>query len=106
MRPATPELVASLAAQLGLESDYARKVFGVMLENLAVFEKKQAAYGPNNIGCFQEFGVLVRANDKMERLKNLHRNQTDPNEESIMDSWADLLNYAAIAIVCRRGEWK
>jgi len=94
-----------LAKQLELESEYAISVLGVMMEQLAIFERKQAAYGPHNIGEFQEYGVLVRANDKIARLKNLHKRKQDPDEEPIMDSWGDLLNYAAIAIVCRRGEW-
>lgn len=71
---------------------------------LDVFPEKQAAYGANNIAKFGEFGVLVRASDKVERLRNLLQSQRQFSE-SIEDSWRDLLGYGAIGVLCRRGEW-
>jgi hypothetical protein len=64
---------------------------------------KQKDYGSKNIMEFGEYGVLVRANDKMARLKNLLQAGKEPNNESVEDSWLDLANYAVIALMVRRG---
>jgi hypothetical protein len=69
-------------------------------------DKKQLDYGSANISDFGEYGVLVRANDKVARLKNLLTNVASPQNESIEDSWLDLSNYSIIAVLCRRGEWR
>ena len=66
-----------------------------------VLLKKQADYGYQNITDFGEYGCLVRANDKISRLKNLGK-KVAPNFESIEDSWVDLANYAIIALMLRR----
>lgn len=64
---------------------------------------KQHDYGHSNITDFGELGVLVRANDKMARLKNLLNCSSIPKNESIEDSWRDLSNYGIIALLIRRG---
>jgi hypothetical protein len=64
---------------------------------------KQEDYGSKNILDFGEYGVLVRANDKIARLKNLWNNANSPNNESIDDSWFDIAGYAIIAIMIRKG---
>lgn len=69
---------------------------------------KQRDYSPNNIalapgGAMN--GLLVRMNDKMERLKNLYYNTVDPYNESFDDSLLDLANYCVIALMVRNGEW-
>ena len=65
--------------------------------------RKQHDYGPGNILAFGEFGVLVRLNDKLERLKNLYKKGVAPANESVEDSWRDAANYAIIALMLRRG---
>ncbi len=67
---------------------------------------KQHDYGHSNILDFGEFGVLVRANDKMARLKNLLKSGIVPRNESIEDTWQDLTNYGIIALMVRRGWFK
>lgn len=90
----------------GLREPQTFELVEVLLEYAVLFDAKQRDYGPNNIGEFGEFGVLVRANDKMERLKRLLRpGAPAPSNESIEDSWMDLLGYAAIALMVRRGRW-
>lgn len=64
---------------------------------------KQKDYGPGNILSFGEFGVLVRVNDKIERLKNLFKSRKEPKNESIEDTWEDIANYAIISLMLRRG---
>ena len=74
-----------------------------------VLVSKQLDYGPGNInnapgGAMN--GILVRMNDKMERLKNLtYHSEVDPQNESIHDSLVDIANYAVIAIMVRNGSW-
>lgn len=77
----------------------------VFAEQRALMIKKQMAYGPRNIGEFGEWGVLVRASDKLERLKHLMKEDRDPEWETVEDTWRDLLNYAAIALMWRRNAW-
>jgi hypothetical protein len=64
---------------------------------------KQHDYGHGNINAFGELGVLVRASDKIERLKNLHKRRDTPSNESVDDTWMDLAGYAIIALMIRRG---
>lgn len=70
-----------------------------------LFRSKQADYGPSNIAAFGEFGVLVRANDKLERLKHLYKTGDTAQNEPYEDSWHDLAGYAIIALLVRHGRW-
>lgn len=63
---------------------------------------KQRDYGHSNITDFGEYGVLVRLNDKVCRLKNL-LGKKEPKNESIDDSWMDIANYSIIALMLRKG---
>lgn len=71
--------------------------------------QKQIDYGPYNIATAPGGplnGLLVRMHDKMERLKHLIYITNDtPKNESIEDSFIDLLNYSAIALMVLRGKW-
>ncbi len=74
-------------------------------EQRALMIRKQSDYGPGNIAGFGELGVLVRTWDKVERLKTLLTAGKAPENESVDDSWKDLMNYALIALLVRRGIW-
>ena len=74
-------------------------------ELVKLFAKKQHDYGPGNIAEFGEVGVLVRLNDKMERLKNLVLNGLEASNESIEDTLDDIASYAIIYKIVRRGKW-
>jgi hypothetical protein len=76
---------------------------GIAKEIAEVVISKQRDYGHGNILAFGEFGVLVRANDKMERMKNLQKAQGEPSNESIDDTWIDLAGYSIIALMLRKG---
>ena len=71
--------------------------------------KKQLDYGPKNIANAPGGplnGLLVRMHDKMARLNHLIYEVKDtPQNESIEDSFVDLLNYSAIALMVLRGKW-
>jgi hypothetical protein len=92
-------------AELGLVTDAAKEAFRICCENIQIMDKKQQDYGSNNISAFGEFGVLVRLNDKIERLKNLNKMPSVKNE-AIEDSYLDIANYAVIALMIRRNLWK
>ena len=65
---------------------------------------KHKDYGRGNIQAFGEYGVLVRATDKILRLQNLLKPSGDesiPFNESVEDTWRDLANYAIIALMLR-----
>jgi len=67
---------------------------------------KATAYGKDAVGRFGLYGVVVRMNDKMERLINLTTRQDVPsNDESIDDTLKDIAGYAIIALILRSGKW-
>jgi len=63
---------------------------------------KHHDYGYGNINDFGEFGLLVRVNDKVARLKNLLKKET-PKNESVKDTWTDLAGYAILALMVKDG---
>ena len=63
---------------------------------------KQHDYGHGNILKFMEQGVLVRLSDKLERLINLYQNNSSPSNESIEDSWKDIMGYGMIGLMLTR----
>lgn len=78
---------------------------------LSTLVRKQADYGPNNIARAPGGpinGLLVRMNDKLQRLINLtYNNQDDaPTNEAIRDSYEDLANYCVIALMVLDGKWE
>jgi len=69
-----------------------------------VLISKRRDYGPGNIPRHGEFGVAVRADDKLSRITNLLKTNK-PNNEAIEDSWQDLAGYAIIGRLVRQGKW-
>ena len=63
----------------------------------ALVISKQIDYGHDNINAFGEFGILVRTNDKVARLRNLHGKEgvTEPR----IDAWKDIAGYAILALM-------
>lgn len=70
--------------------------------------RKNRDYGRGNIDKFGEYGVVVRLSDKIERLINLYdkadRART-PANESLDDTWIDVIGYGVIAKMLRAGNW-
>ena len=95
----------AMFAELGLQTDMAKEAFRIVCENVRIMDTKQQDYGSGNISAFGEFGVLVRLNDKIERLKNLNKMPSVKNE-AIDDTYLDIANYAVIAMLIRRNLWK
>ena len=69
---------------------------------------KHKDYGPDNINK-SPFGpitgLLVRLYDKQARATHLTKQGTEANFESLEDTFLDMMNYAAIAILVLRKQW-
>jgi hypothetical protein len=65
--------------------------------------KKQTDYGPENINRFGQFGLVVRTHDKVARLENLLAKGINPYNESVIDTYMDIVGYSAIGIMVERG---
>ncbi len=70
--------------------------------------KKHRDYGPTNIsrapgGAIN--GLRVRMHDKTARINHLVDNGATPENESLRDSFIDLLNYSAIALMVLDNKW-
>jgi hypothetical protein len=67
---------------------------------------RQRMYGPGNIAKFGVQGVCIRATDKIERLATmLFAGGDSPTDETIEDTFGDLVNYATYGILLQRGWW-
>ena len=94
-----------------------KKFIDIQDDMLILFCKKQADYGPSNIGMGKSvldtdedvkrslLGLSVRLNDKVQRLLNLTLNDKDPNNESVEDTLIDIANYAVMSILCMKKVW-
>lgn len=68
---------------------------------------KQKDYGHGNIMRHGLQGVIVRMCDKVERIKNLESKRFgEPVNESLDDSWLDLVGYCIIAIMLLHGTFE
>jgi hypothetical protein len=67
-----------------------------------ILVRKQRDYGHNNIARFGRAGLLVRMHDKVARLENLLQWSTDPENESVVDNFIDVIGYASIGIMWER----
>jgi len=84
------------------KSTRANKFNEIANEIVDMLDSKHADYGEGNLLKFGEKGILIRVSDKVERLLNLLKNSTNPNNESVEDTWEDIAGYAIQAIRIRR----
>ena len=69
---------------------------------------KHKDYGPTNISLSPGGplnGLRVRMHDKTARINHLIDSGATPENESLRDSFIDLLNYSAIALMVLDGNW-
>lgn len=81
------------------------KAIECLVEYAELFAAKQESYGRGNIDGFGELGVLVRLNDKVERLKNLIYRGKSNDLEAVEDTWLDVIGYGLIGLMIHRGRW-
>ena len=86
-------------------------------EKYELFCKKQMDYGPSNIAMgtglganinthLSLVGLIVRINDKVQRLLNLVvTNNREAQNEPIVDAFKDLSVYGIIAQIVKNGKW-
>lgn len=78
---------------------------------------KHKDYGPDNINAHGAIGVVVRLGDKQRRLEHLFRDvrlgataeeiaRLEMCHDSVEDTLKDMANYALIALLVLRGQWK
>jgi hypothetical protein len=79
------------AADQGITLEFIDTVRGLL-------DISRAPGGPLN-------GLRVRMHDKIARINNLLDKNVDPQNESLRDSFIDLLNYSAIAIMVLENKW-
>ena len=64
---------------------------------------KQRMYGHGNISRFGVPGLVIRLNDKLERLKNIQKHDGPVLFEPLNDTWLDICGYSVIAIMWLNG---
>ena len=102
------EYAQEVAEKMDLATPQAKIALELSLENILIFDKKQQDYGSGNIANNPqpEFGVAIRANDKVQRIMNLLSKGNEPKVEARTDSWMDLANYGLIGYMVAKGIWK
>lgn len=97
----------SIATNLECDEPLTIEFLRISMENARLFNSKQKDYGPRNISGFGILGVLVRMNDKMERLKTLFGTgkRRKPKNETIQDTLRDIANYGVIGTLLEKGTW-
>ena len=103
-----------------IEKEYpetAKEFHKIQFEQWATFCKKQMDYGPSNIAMgtalktkedrrLSLIGLIVRINDKIQRLMNLVvKHNRDAQNEPVMDAFKDLSVYGIIAQIVDNGKW-
>ena len=89
----------------------------IVEEQLELFSKKHLDYGMSNISAgtslgteeereFALTGLWYRINDKVNRWKNLLISQRGANNESLTDTYQDIVNYGIISQLVEKGQWK
>ena len=89
----------------------------IQFEQWNTFCKKQMDYGPSNISMgtalstddekrLSLVGLIVRINDKVQRLLNLMvKNNREAQNEPAIDAFKDLSVYGIIAQIVQQGKW-
>ena len=103
-----------------IEKEYpetAKEFQKIQFEQWSTFCKKQMDYGPSNIAMgtalktkedrrLSLIGLIVRINDKIQRLMNLVvKHNRDAQNEPVMDAFKDLSVYGIIAQIVDNGKW-
>jgi len=90
-------------------SSFLKNVEDTFNELQELLVKKNLDYGPKNIsespgGPIN--GLRVRMHDKLARINNLVDKQvSNPQYESLEDSFKDMANYAIIGLLVLRNKW-
>lgn len=89
----------------------------IVEEQLELFSKKHLDYGMHNITAgtslatedereFALTGLWYRMSDKINRWKNLIISSRVPQNETLIDTFQDICNYAIICQLVQQDKWK
>jgi hypothetical protein len=90
---------ANIAEKNNIFTDTEGRLESYVDEISKILVRKQRDYGHHNIARFGRAGLLVRMHDKVARLENLLKNDVDPENESVVDNFIDVIGYASIGIM-------
>jgi hypothetical protein len=91
-----------------IDDAFVADVWRIMDQAGNLLLRKHRDYGPKNIAHSPGGplnGLRVRMWDKIARINNLLDSGVKPSNESLRDSYLDLLNYSAIAMMVLDGVW-
>jgi hypothetical protein len=91
-----------------IDEAFVADVWRIMDQAGNLLVRKHHDYGPKNIAHSPGGplnGLRVRMWDKIARINNLVDSNVSPSNESLRDSFLDLLNYSAIAMMVLDGKW-
>jgi hypothetical protein len=91
-----------------IDAAFIADVWRIMDQAGNLLVRKHHDYGPKNIAHSPGGplnGLRVRMWDKIARINNLLDSGVAPSNESLRDSFLDLLNYSAIAMMVLDGVW-
>ena len=91
-----------------IDDEFIRDVWSILDSAGNLLIRKHSDYGPKNIAHSPGGplnGLRVRMWDKVARINNLLDSRVSPSNESLRDSFIDLLNYSAIAIMVLDKKW-
>ena len=91
-----------------VDAAFITDVWRIMDQAGNLLVRKHHDYGPKNIAHSPGGplnGLRVRMWDKIARINNLLDSGVKPSNESLRDSFLDLLNYSAIAMMVLDGVW-
>lgn len=89
-------------------SDFEVSLHKVFVDAEDLLLRKHRDYGPKNIALAPGGavnGLRVRMHDKLARINHLVDSGKQPDNESLRDSFLDLMNYAAIGLMVLDGNW-
>lgn len=72
-----------------------------------IWKVRHRKYGRTNIARTGDVGCYVRIEDKISRLERWYKRNTDESfaDETLVDTWIDILNYAAMGLLSVNKEW-
>lgn len=94
-------MFCSLAANgiIGYSNETKVSVDQAGIQLLQTVIGKQRMYGHGNIARFGVPGLVIRLNDKLERLKNIQKHDGPVLFEPLHDTWLDICGYSVIAVM-------
>lgn len=67
--------------------------------------RKQRDYGSDNVARFGRAGLMVRMHDKVARLENLTARGITPENESVRDTFVDIVGYSTIGMMWENNQF-